>query len=221
MKKKAERFSKRMMQLSIVIISVVMIGLLSACAKDKLDVKKEVQNSVNKMEQTMDEQVSSEGSVSIEPYDFVKNNEDYEAIIALGWTALPELKQLLEDAEQDSFIEYVYAVALEQLSKVDLMKESVWKTGKEFLTRYTAYVQEIPEKVETIVAQFVSDQEKVEQLKALGVPAIPYIFDIIGYGNEELSPALDYLTDNKSKGDVNKWGVENVKQLNMLQDLAR
>ncbi len=89
-------------------------------------------------------------------------------------------------------------------------------TGKEFLKTYTTYLKEIPDKVKLIANEPISDTEKIDQLKELGTPAIPYIFDVISNGHQELSPALDYLTDNKSKGDIRKWSVENVEQLNLL-----
>lgn len=146
----------------------------------------------------------------------IKYNEDFEAIIALGVAALPELKQLLDNSEQDGLIEYIYAIALEQISKVDMRKETDWNTGKEFLKTYTTYLKEIPSKVKWMANELISDTEKVDQLKELGTPAIPYLFDVIDSGHQELSPAFDYLTDNESKGDIRKWGIENVDQLNLL-----
>ncbi|MFB5266024.1 hypothetical protein ACE41H_04375 [Paenibacillus enshidis] len=203
-------------QISVVIATIVIIGSLSSCSKGQVDVDERVYSSINKIQQSINNPASSEISANSNPYDYVKNNEDFEAIIALGVAALPELKQLLDNSEQDGLIEYIYAIALEQISKVDMRKETDWNTGKEFLKIYTAYLKEIPNKVKRIANEPISDTEKVDQLKALGTPAIPYLFEVIDSGHQELSPAFDYLTDNESKGDIRKWGIENVDQLNLL-----
>lgn len=212
-------FFNTVRQLSFVIAIIVISGLLSSCSKGQVDVNKQVHSSVNKIQQSIDNPASSE-SANSNPYDYVKNNEDFEDIIAIGVAALPELRQLLDNSEQDGLMEYIYAIALEQISKVDMRKETDWSTGKEFLKTYTTYLKEIPDKVKLIANEPISDTEKVDQLKELGTPAIPYIFDVIVNGHQELSPALDYLTDNKSKGDIRKWSVENVDQLNLLTNFV-
>ncbi|OBZ16320.1 hypothetical protein A8L34_26950 [Bacillus sp. FJAT-27264] len=213
-------FYNKVLQLSVVIAAIVIVGFLSSCSKGQVDVNEQVHSSVNKIQQSIINQASSEISTSSDPYDYVKNNKDYEAIIALGVAALPELKQLLDKSEQDGLMEYIYAIALEQISKVDMRKETNWSTGKEFLKTYTTYLKEIPNKVKFIANEPISDTEKVNQLKELGTPSIPYIFDVISNGHQELSPALDYLTDNKSKSDTRKWSVENVEQLNLLMNFV-
>lgn len=144
------------------------------------------------------------------------SHEDFEVITDLGFAALPELMQLLDQSEQDGFKEYIYAVALEQISKVDMRQGTGWSTGKEFLKIYMDYLKDIPNKVQSIVDEPTSDTEKVDQLKLLGTPAIPYLFDVIDSGHQQLAPAFDFLTDNESKGDVRGWGVKNVDQLNLL-----
>lgn len=213
-------FFNTVRQLAVVIATLVIVVLLSSCSKSQEDLNKQVHSSVNKIKQSIDHPASSEISASSNPYDYVKNNEDFEAIIALGVAALPELKQLLDNSEQDGLMEYIYAIALEQISKVDMRKDTDWSSGKEFLKTYTTYLKEIPDKVKMIANKPISDTEKIDQLKELGTPAIPYIFSVIDNGHQELSPALDYLTDNKSKGDIRNWSVENVDQLNLLTNFV-
>ncbi|BBH22057.1 hypothetical protein Back11_34020 [Paenibacillus baekrokdamisoli] len=208
-------FYNKVPQLFVVMATIAIVVFLSSCSKGQVDVKEQVHSSVNKIQESIN-QASSETSANSNPYDYVKNNEDFEAIIALGVAALPELKQLLDNSEQDGLIEYIYAIALEKISKVDMRKKTEWSTGKEFLKTYTAYLKEIPNKVKNIANEPISDTEKVDQLKELGTPAIPYIFDVINNGHQELSPAIHYLTGNKSKIGMRKWSVENVDQLNLL-----
>lgn len=207
-------------QLAVVIAVTIIVVFMSSCSNGKVDVSEEIHLRINKIQQSIDYSASSEISASSNLYDNVKSNEDFEVITDLGFAALPELIQLLDQSEQDGVKEYIYAVALEQISKVDMRKRTDWNTGKEFLTIYTAYLKEIPNKVKSIVDETINDTEKVDQLKLLGTPAIPYLFDVIDSGHKELAPAFNYLTDNESKGDVREWGIKNVDQLNLLINLV-
>lgn len=207
-------------QLLYVMTTLVLVVLLSACSSGQEDASKEVQSSVSNIQESIDNLASSEVAASSNPYDYVKNNEDFKAIIAAGVVALPELEQLLIDSEQDGLMEFIYAIAMEQISKVDMRQAAEWSTGKEFLTIYTSYIEEIPSKVELIADEPINDVDKIDQLKALGTPAIPYIFYAIENRHPELAPALDDLTDNASKDDRREWSVENADLLNLLTNFV-
>lgn len=218
--RKVSFFFNTVRRLSVFIAAIVIISLLSSCSTDQVDVNEQINSRVKNIQQSMDIPISGEINSDSSLYDDVMNNEDFEGIVALGVAALPELMQLLDQSEQEVFVEYIYAIALEQISKVDLRKEKDWDSGKEFLKKYAVYLKEVPNKVKRIADESISDSKKIDQLKALGTPAIPYLFELIDSGYQELSPAFDYLTDNKSKGDIRKWGIENIDQLNLLINLV-
>lgn len=207
-------------QLAVVMTATVIIVILTACANKTVDINEQIDLRVNKIQKSIDQPFLSEAGYGPNIYDDIKSNEDFASIINLGFDALPVLIRLLDHSVQDGLEEYIYAVALEGISKVDMRRSTDWNSGKEFLTIYTAHLKEIPNKVKNIVDEPISDKEKIDQLMLLGTPAIPYLFDVIESGYEELAPAFNYLLDNKLKGDVRTWGIENVDQLNLLTNLV-
>ncbi|WP_339301586.1 hypothetical protein MKY92_15140 [Paenibacillus sp. FSL R5-0623] len=209
-------FLKTVRWITVVIATTVIVSLLTSCSMGQVNIDEQIHSRAKNIQQSMDHPASWESIVSSGLHEDLIINKDFEAIVALGVAALPELIRFLEHSDQDIFIEYIYALALERISKVDLKKEMDWHSRKEFLTTYKAYLKEIPNKVQRIADEPISDTKKNDQLKALGAPAIPYLFDVIDNGHQELSPAFNYLTNNESKGDIQKWGIDNVDQLNLL-----
>ncbi|MFD2671424.1 hypothetical protein [Marinicrinis sediminis] len=218
--KKRKAFRTKITRLYPIFTLTITGFMLTACVLGQENVQEQVQTHISKMEASIENPVNPDTSTTSNPYDDIQNNEHFEAILELGIPALPELKQSLAHSDQDGLVEYIYAIALEKISKTEMSEQTEWRTGKEFYTIYSAYLKEIPDKVTSIAAEPVSDKEKIAQLKALGVPAIPYIFDVINHGKQELSPALHYLTDNESKSDMRKWSVEHIDQLNLLTDFV-
>lgn len=127
---------------------------------------------------------------------------------------------MLDNSQQSGLIEYIYAIAIEKISKIDLRKEVNWETAEDFSAKYTAHVKEIPDKVDSISNEGISDNEKVNKLKDLGTPAIPYISQKIEEGQKELAPALDYLTDNESQDDFTNWKKENADKESLLKSFV-
>lgn len=69
--------------------------------------------------------MSTPPSFSSSPYTYIKDSKDFENIVALGNPALPILKKMLDESNNNGLIEYIYAIAIEKISKVDIREEQI------------------------------------------------------------------------------------------------
>lgn len=148
-------------------------------------------------------------AASSNPYDYVKDNKEYQNIVALGNAAIPALTELLNDTPENGLTEYIYAIALEQISKTDLKAETGWSTAKQFAKKWNVHLSQIPEKVSQIVNSDDSNAEKIQRLNKLGTPAIPFILKSIDAGHSNLVPSLDYLTGGEAGNNYKSWYDKN------------
>lgn len=164
--------------------------------------------------------MSTKPSFSSSPYTYIKDSKDFENIVALGNPALPVLKKMLDESNNNGLIEYIYAITIEKISKVDIREETNWDNAKDFSQKYTTHLKKIPDQVDEISKEKISLDEKNEKLKKLGTPAIPYIADKIEDGDNDLFPALDYLVDNKSKNNLTEWQVNYSEEYQLLKSFV-
>lgn len=150
-------------------------------------------------------------SNSSNPYDYIINNKNYEAIVSLGPDAIPYLEHLIKSSENSGLIEYILAIAIEEIGKVDLKKGSEyrWTTAKKFPLEWEKHLEKIPSEVKKIAYSNDTPEIKNKELIKLGTPSIPYIIDLIDDGIIELSPSLYELVKD------NKWLNNEI----MLEDL--
>ncbi len=130
------------------------------------------------------------------PYLYIKNNPSYEALIAEGTNVLPELHQTLSESTEDGLLEYITAIAIEEITRTDIRNSfSVsWETAKEFENSWTAFLTDVPQKIETLLSSSLSDQEKVQELQKYGLLAIPVLNRHMTTFSED-SPIFSYLAE--------------------------
>lgn len=163
-------------------------------------------------------------ATSSNPYDYVKDNPDFEKIVALGHEALPGLYKRLIDSDKNGLEAYMLAIAIETIAKVDLKQNesTAWATAHMFKAKWPEYVKSIPALVETITADpTLSMEEKVNRLIALGTLALPFLLDKIVAGDEALFPAVTALTDPSMRALKNttprEWALQHKDQFSLLK----
>jgi hypothetical protein len=165
-------------------------------------------------------------ATSSNPYDYIKENADFENIVNLGNDALPALQNKLSKSKNSGLQEYIMAIAIERIAKVDLKKEesTLWATAEEFNVQWKIHLKSIPTSVETIVSDDkLMPADKVKQLVELGTPAVPFILEKIESGNEQIYPAIITLTQNtkiaatESVTNKTEWAANNKSAFSNLK----
>lgn len=133
-------------------------------------------------------------AMSSNPYTYIANNPNYKNIVNLGYDALPVLTENMEKSNNNGLTEYILAIAVEEIAKVDLKKNrNEWSTAKEFLQVWKLHLKNLPSNVNSVINSNQPEDLKVKELVLLGTPAIPFIMDKIEQGNTEIFPALEQL----------------------------
>ncbi|WP_054942716.1 hypothetical protein [Paenibacillus ihuae] len=155
-------------------------------------------------------QIENEGSnktklsLSSNPYDYIKDSEEYENIVNLGYKAFPVLEKKIDESEGSGLFDYIYAAAIEEIAKVNLKEDgpTPWDTGEKFSEKWKVKLESIPRDVEKIASSEQSDDDKIRSLTKLGLPAVPFIIDQVETGKTELFPAIQNLVSDS--GDLGK-----------------
>jgi hypothetical protein len=180
-------------------------------------IEKQVDNSFASINAKINKQIALRTATSSNPYDYVRDNPDFENIIVLGSDALPSLQNKLLNNPDSGLHEYILAIAIETIAKVDLKKNesTMWESAKMFKAKWPEYLTSIPALVETITSdQSLESEKKVNKLVELGTPAVPFILEIIEIGDEQLFPAIIALTKDTENvttenADPKEWVAQN------------
>lgn len=211
MNNKAFKFLAVFAALTIV-ISVVSINNIMASTSYQIDSNMNV--IMDKVAEMSAKQ--SPEMMSSNPYDYIKDNSNYEKIVALGLDALPIIKDKLDKTNENGLREYILAIAAEEIAKVDLKNNTYnWINGKEWLNEWNKLLRFIPENVDIITSGTLDNNAKNAALSKLGVAAVPYIMDKIAAGETEYTPSLSNLIKDDSiatLSETEKAGTTSVGQ---------
>lgn len=131
----------------------------------------------------LDEQLLNDAllAASSNPYDSIKNNPAFDALVAEGVSALPEIEQQLNAATNDGLDQYILAIAVEQITQTDLkqQKQTHWQTGKGFAVQWDKFLKTVPAQVEAILQGERTRDEISEALAPFGLLAQPYLADYV------------------------------------------
>jgi hypothetical protein len=152
-------------------------------------------------------------SSSSNPYDYVKDNKAFDEIVALGPKALPVLYQEIKLSPDDGLNEYLLAIAAEKILQVDMKTvfgggipgKYSWSDAKGWLEAFSLYVDDLDRNIQTIETSSMSENEKLEQLKSLGILALPYINDAYGSENVRFN---NVIIDEVLVNDIENIKVE-------------
>jgi hypothetical protein len=219
--------SGNMKKISIGLVTLLFCSLFAALLLNRTanaSIEKQIDNSLASINETINKERTATSS---NPYDYMKDNPDFENIVALGNDALPGLHKRLSNSQKSGLQEYILASAIERIAKVDLKKNesTMWESAKMFNTKWSEYVKTIPSLVETVTTdQALKDEEKVNKLIELGTPALPFILEKIELGDKHLFPAVIALTNHtkhvvKNKNvDSREWASQNKDNFSNLKE---
>ncbi|NEW06337.1 hypothetical protein GK047_09960 [Paenibacillus sp. SYP-B3998] len=196
------------------------------------NVKASIENEIDSNFSAIVEKINKELSLKTElatssnPYDYIKGSTDFNKIVGLGNDAIPYLQKKLSESQNNGLLEYIMAIAIEDIAKVDLKKKksSLWASAKEFDDKWKKHLKSIPTSVDAIVSDTnLNADKKIKELVDLGTPALPFIGDKVEAGHEELFPAITELTkDSKvlateNIADKKEWITKNKSSFNKLR----
>jgi hypothetical protein len=183
----------------------------------------EIDNRLAAIESSIDEGIKKDPKLGLSsnPYDYIRNDENFNAIVALKSDALPALQAKLSKSTENALPEYIMAIAIERISKTDLKKSPTdyWASGKDFTVKWNKHLKSIPTVVDNISKSNKENSDKVKELIELGTPAIPFISDKVEEGKEDLYPALAKLLDsNEEITNKKEWVSKNKSKFKDLKD---
>lgn len=168
-------------------------------------------------------------AASSNPYDYINENNNYNNIVQIGQEAIPVIEKNINSSKENGLQEYILAIAAEEIAKVDLRENRYnWSNAKEWASVWNKYLKETDSLAEEILSSDQAIEFKIERLKKLGTPAIPFIVERVEAGNIEFVPALEELLDetdsenlkkNNSKDDYVRWAQENKPKFKNLRQL--
>lgn len=190
----------------IVCVLVVCIGFLGYMQNFNESVAAQIDQYTLAIQEDISKMISDnpEMASSSNPYDYIKDNKNFDNIVQLGDGALPIIAQKIKYSNDNGLTEYILAIAIEKIAKIDLKENSEgWSTAKEFSQVWSKHLKNIPNSVDQIVASNQSNNQKVEKLINLGTPALPFIMDKVEQGNIELFPAVKTLLTDDNDNNIN------------------
>lgn len=134
---------------SIIIVSLGCAITALSCAFLVTNQKKSMAQEVNNICEDIVEDVesmrvvSSEIAMSSNPYDYIKNCDAYDDLVALGKDAIPEIGRQIVNGS-NGLNEYMLASAIEEISGRDVYEETGidWSTGEEFVTAWNKMIKQ-------------------------------------------------------------------------------
>jgi hypothetical protein len=160
-------------------------------------------------------------ALSSNPYDYIKDNDNYKKIVGLGPDALTIIRAKIVHSNSNGLSEYILAIAAEEIANVDLKETGYhWSNGKEWVTEWNRLLRNIPDDVERITSSNFDDNTKNLALSKLGVAAAPYILDKIAAGNPQYAPSIANLLKNQAQidnTDIVQWAKDNQSKYENLR----
>lgn len=78
------------------------------------------------------------------PYEYIKDNDQYDVLVSRGTGVLDDLYEYIEDSETDGLKEYIAAAAIEDILGTELKETEMygWDTGKTFIESIDAVIDD-------------------------------------------------------------------------------
>jgi len=166
-------------------------------------------NNISDMMNKIDtgDNLDLETKLSSNPYDYAKNNEYFNKIVAMGYPVLSLIEDHINTSPDNGLKEYLLAIAMEEIAKVDLKTDEAgnmykWETGKGFVREWDNLLYRIPSSVSVILNSGQTNDAKIAALIKLGIPVVPYIIARFDSSNPDQQQVLttvlnELLKDNK------------------------
>lgn len=174
------------------IVSVVAMLLVCAifvvsflCVPTKVSAYEQINATVKEIEYQISASLELDGrytangmplAFSSNPYDFVRSNDEFLKLVAMGMGAVDAIEICLADTENFSGLKgYMLAIALEEIYKVDLKQyqEYKWVDSESFIRSWNKVKEDVIEQVPEILENSgLTEEEKYEQIAKFGLLAI-------------------------------------------------
>lgn len=197
----------------VTVFSVVVISLITVLKP--VNIKAEQLNKeIISLENSLNEAVSekSELAYSSNPYDYVKNNESYKKIVAMGYEVIPLIQDRIDKSENDGLCEYILAIAAEDISKTNLKTaangEYSFSTAKEWSQNLTKF----KENLDSIIIKINQNQDvtiRNKELEKLGIYALPYLAEMYN-SDESIGIVIYNISKNIPELQSNKLSQDNL-----------
>lgn len=117
--------------------------------------------------------------LSSNPYDYTKENPAFDAVVAMGYEALPGLEGKLRTERPDGLDGYLICVAIETITRCDLkqFEEFTWAHAGGFLAQWEEYLERMPSLVEEILERDLCMKVQGGEIAKLGAPVVPYVVE--------------------------------------------
>ncbi len=194
-------------------------------------VAKQVDSNINAIMKNI-RKIQNEHSplaLSANPYDYIKDNSEFNNLVDIGPDALPIIKKRVDESGENGLREYILAIAAEKIAKVDLKENNFgWSTAKEWSDKWNTHSKNLSANFKNIIKSNKSSEAKNAEIIKLGIPALPFIIDEVEQGNTELISALQKLAEGNKKisfdidsvKDYKEWAKANKKNVQNLRDLV-
>lgn len=120
-------------------------------------------------------------SFSSNPYDYVKDNENYRQIVTLGYKAMPAIQKRIETSSENGLVEYTLAIAAEEIAQTDLKVvlggKYKYETAKGFSANWKRFTGDLKSNVKRVMDEEKDTARRNKELEGLGIFALPYLVD--------------------------------------------
>ena len=203
---------------AICCLLVTVIMLLTGTGVATPDDKTEIHEMFVKAIDTAEE---GESFVKIgsNPYNFCKNNPDFDKIVDMGYSILPQLKEILEPGDKVGLDGYMVCIAIEEIVNVDLktFEAFQWDSSRTFDKSFDKFLNRLPGMVNGILSSDKDNSIKAEEIKKLGVLAIPYALDSNKCNAEVIEVMGDILGNTGAAQSKAEFVQKNKADIDMLK----
>lgn len=112
----------------LILSTIIVLSINSILASDSYQIDINMDLMMDKVAEMQSTHVES--ALSSNPYDYIKNNDNYNKIVSLGTDALDIIKKKIDESNENGLKEYILAAAANDIAKVDLKKDTYnWSNG--------------------------------------------------------------------------------------------
>lgn len=203
--------SNRVVKISVICLIVAMVfvtifAIIFFNGKKTKSMAANVEDLYNEINSDIEEMatVSPEVAMSSNPFKYIENSEGYDKLVNLGVEALPALDEFVNEAD-GGLSSYILAIAMEDIANCSVYEATGidWSTSTEFASAWVNFKNNATEKVEDIIRSDESTKNKLEQIKAYGVFAVP---------------AIDKVEDSMTKRSFSSVDNDTMKKLSKYRD---
>ncbi len=152
---KAKIISTTVLVLMITLTSITLL----LCPFATIKTKAQIESLFDEVSMRIEASLNYDGSFyvnnmplgfSSNPYDYIKNNPEYNELVALGTDAIPIIEQYI--SETTSFYGYILSIAIEDIAKINLKNfdEYKWSTSSTFLESWSNIKNDVDDAVYNI-----------------------------------------------------------------------